>query len=74
MRRRSTVATHHYALQTVEAEAVDLLSYYLKLFVSAGMVLSITQRPPKADEPSLSNPEIVEGVVNLIAKTIHHSW
>jgi len=73
--RRASLHTHKtYAEESPEAEAEQLLSYYLKLFVSAGMVLSITEHPPAFGEPSLSNPEIVEGVVKLIAKTIHHSW
>ena len=72
--RRNSLHQSVVSNNSDEADADALLSYYLKLFVSAGMVLSITQHPPASGEPSLSNPEIIEGVVKLIAKTIHHSW
>jgi len=55
----------------VANEAV--LAYYLKLFLSAGLAMSIDEAHEQGERPA-TDPEMAGKVVTLIAKTMHHSW
>jgi len=66
----ATLKPDEYQKQ-VANEAV--LSYYLKLFLSAGLAMSIDEQHEQDTRPP-TDPEVAGKVVTLIAKTMHHSW